>query len=164
LKLSVFAFGKLKTPGLKDAAVYYRKMSLVFGGVDEIELTPLAAPDKSSATRKLIQDKEELLLSSKLEALGKRASIYLLDEGGKKLSTLGWAKLIQNEMERGQTNLVFCVGSSLGFSEGTRERAHGSISLGAQTLPHELARVVLYEQIFRALSHLKGHPYHNEGT
>ena len=164
MKISVFAFGKLKTPGLKEAAHYYRRLSQTWGGIDEIELKPISVSDKSAQTRKLIQEKEGALLNEKLLALGSRAAIYLLDETGKNLSTSQWAKIVAEASDRGTANLAFCVGSSLGFSDEVRAHAKGQLSLGAQTLPHELARVVLFEQIYRALSVLQGHPYHNSGS
>ena len=154
MKISVVAFGKLKTPGLRESADYYKKLALTWGGIDEIELKPLSVPDKSQATRKSIQTREGSLLLEKVDK-----PFYLLDEGGKAMTTQGWAALIEKE----QNGLTFCVGSSLGFSAEIRAQAKGRISLGSQTLPHELARVVLFEQIYRAMSVFKKHPYHNEG-
>ncbi|MBC7387253.1 MAG: 23S rRNA (pseudouridine(1915)-N(3))-methyltransferase RlmH, partial [Cryobacterium sp.] len=59
--------------------------------------------------------------------------------------------------------VAFCVGSSLGFSEALRGKARGLFSLGPQTLSHEIARLVLAEQLYRSFSVLRGHPYHHEG-
>jgi 23S rRNA (pseudouridine1915-N3)-methyltransferase len=162
VKISVIAFGKLKTPGLREAADYYLKLIRSFQpSVQEIELKALSVPDKSAATRSLIQKKEGELL---LDKLPPRAALFILDEAGKNLPTRDWAATFKRLEEDSVPEVVFCVGSSLGFAEDIRKKARGSLSLGSQTLPHELARVVLLEQIYRAQSVLKGHPYHNEGS
>jgi 23S rRNA (pseudouridine1915-N3)-methyltransferase len=90
--------------------------------------------------------------------------ILLLDEGGKNRSTREWADSIRTWERESVAEIAFCVGSSLGFSDAVRARAKETLSLGSQTLPHELARVVLLEQIYRAWSVTRGHPYHNEGA
>ena len=72
-------------------------------------------------------------------------------------------KNITNYLEREQVNavpLLFAIGGSDGFSDEARRKANFVVSLGKMTLPHELARVVLVEQIYRAFTILKNHPYH----
>lgn len=162
MKISVVCFGKLKTPGLRDAADYYLKLIRSFQPqVSEVEIKPLSVPDKSVASRLIIQKKEAELL---MEKIPERAALCLLDETGKNLTTREWAQAFQKLENDSLSEVAFCVGSSLGFSPEVRKRARLTLSLGAQTLPHELARVVLLEQIYRAQSVLKGHPYHNEGS
>jgi len=160
----LFVWGKLKTPGLRQAADYYQKLIRPWAQLQEIELKPVPIPEKSPALRLQIQEKEGLLL---LERIKKeeptRKWILLLDEKGKSKSTFQWAQDIQNWEANSISSLVFCIGSSLGFSKAVRETAHELISLGPQTLSHELARVVLLEQLYRATSVIRGHPYHNEG-
>ncbi|MGK5082350.1 23S rRNA (pseudouridine(1915)-N(3))-methyltransferase RlmH [Bdellovibrionota bacterium FG-1] len=164
MKLFLVAFGKLKTPGLPEAADYYRKLIRTWVNYEEIELKPLSVPDKSAATRKLIQEKEASILEQKLETLlSARGAFYLLDEGGKARSTQDWAELVRQWESTDLPEIALCLGSSLGFSESLRQRARGILSLGPQTLPHELARVVLLEQTYRAWSVTRGHPYHVQG-
>jgi 23S rRNA (pseudouridine1915-N3)-methyltransferase len=120
--------------------------------------------DKSPAGRHLIQKKEAELLKGRLsKTLSPRGAYYILDEGGKILSTQMWAKQIKEWQTEGVTEIVFCVGSSMGFDESIKSGARGIFSLGAQTLSHDLARAVLLEQLYRAMSVVRGHPYHNEG-
>ena len=166
MRLAVIAFGKLKTPGLREACEHYKAHLKPWAALEEIELKPIPVPDKSPATRKKIQEKESLLLFEKLESrfMGGRGAFYLLDERGKALETLKWSELVQSWESSGSTDIALCIGSSLGFSSEVRARAKGMLSLGPQTLPHELARVVLCEQLFRAYSVIRGHPYHNEGS
>jgi 23S rRNA (pseudouridine1915-N3)-methyltransferase len=162
MKISVLSFGKLKTPGLRETADHYLGRIGSFAEISETELKPLPVPDKSPSTRKTIQEKEAKLLE---EAITKktptRGVFFLLDETGKALSTQGWRDLLL-ELETESLQPHFCIGASLGFDPELKKKARKLISLGPQTLPHELARVVLIEQIYRALTLKAGHPYHNE--
>jgi 23S rRNA (pseudouridine1915-N3)-methyltransferase len=165
VRLSIVCFGKLKTAGLRQAADYYLQLSNTWLTVREIELKPIAVPDKSPATRKQIQEKEgEILLEKLSSELSSRGIFYLLDEGGKALSTQEWAQRVRQWESESIPEIALCIGSSLGFSQAVRARARGIFSLGPQTLPHELARVVLLEQVYRAWGVVRGHPYHNEGS
>ena len=164
MKIIVAAFGKLKAPGLREAADYYVRLGQSFNELEEIELKPSPLPDKSAASRVKAQTQDGEILQSTLEKrTGSRRRVVLLDEKGPAKPTLGWAKIVQTAQDQGVSELVFCVGSSMGFSDHVRKEAHAVLGFGAQTLPHELARVVLLEQIYRALAVLKNHPYHNEG-
>jgi 23S rRNA (pseudouridine1915-N3)-methyltransferase len=165
MKVHLLAFGKLKTPGLRESADYYLKILRPWVSVEETELKAIAVPDKGPATRKRIQSEEgEVLLDLLGSRLGERGAFFLLDEGGKALGTQAWAESVRSWESQSLTGLAFCIGSSLGFSEEIRRRARGALSLGPQTLAHELARVVLLEQLYRAWSVTRGHPYHNEGA
>lgn len=164
MKLTIIAFGKLKTPGLAESAQYYQKLLRTWVPIQEVELKPMSVPDKSSATRAKIQEKEAVLLNDRLSTvLSSRGVFYLLDEGGKDRTTAQWADLVRDWEGSSLPEIALCIGSSLGFSESLRQRARGILSLGPQTLPHELARVVLLEQIYRAWSVTRGHPYHVQG-
>lgn len=164
MRLHLVTFGKLKTPGLRQAADYYKKLTRSWVQVEEIELKPVPVPDKSSATRARIQQKEtELMLESISSRISPRAEIYLLDETGKTLRTQDWAEHARQWEDYGSSDVVLCIGSSLGFSEELRRKARGTFALGPQTLSHELARIVILEQLYRAWSVIRGHPYHVEG-
>lgn len=89
-----------------------------------------------------------------------RPSLVVMDERGKQHSSEEFAKFINRHMERGTQSLAFCIGPADGFSDKTRAAATNTISLGKMILAHELARVVMLEQIYRAFTILKGHPYH----
>jgi 23S rRNA (pseudouridine1915-N3)-methyltransferase len=164
VKILVIAFGKLKTPGLREAADYYLNSARNFGEIEEIELRPSPLPDKSesSKSKALKLDASELLSTLEKRTTSRRR-VVLLEERGKACRTQEWADQLQRASDQGVSHLVYCVGSSAGFADTVRQAAAETLSLGPQTLPHELARVVLLEQIFRGLSVTKGHPYHNEG-
>jgi 23S rRNA (pseudouridine1915-N3)-methyltransferase len=164
LKLYLVAFGKLKTPGIRETVDYYVRNAGAFTPCEEIELKALPVPDKSAATRALIQAKEAELLEERLaKTLSSRGVFFLLDEKGKPGVTLEWANQLRKLEESSIPEVAFCIGSSLGFSDALRKKARGLFSFGPQTLSHEIARLVAAEQLYRALSILRGHPYHHEG-
>ena len=89
-----------------------------------------------------------------------RHTLILLDARGKQLSSEELAGYIGLHQASNPQPLLFAIGPADGFSEDTRRGATLVLSLGKMTLAHELARVVLLEQLYRALTILKGHPYH----
>jgi 23S rRNA (pseudouridine1915-N3)-methyltransferase len=88
-----------------------------------------------------------------------RHRLILLDSRGAQFSSEELAKFLEREQVNA-VPLLFAIGGSDGFSDATRRRADFTLSLGKMTLPHELARVVLVEQLYRAFTILKYHPYH----
>jgi 23S rRNA (pseudouridine1915-N3)-methyltransferase len=95
---------------------------------------------------------------------GKRSggisTLALLDSRGKQLSSEEFAHFLGEYRDNNPLPLVFAVGAADGFSDEARKAAQFTISFGKMTLPHELARVVLLEQVYRAFTILHGHPYH----
>jgi 23S rRNA (pseudouridine1915-N3)-methyltransferase len=87
--------------------------------------------------------------------------LALLDERGKQFSSAALAQWVRRQRDEGQQRLVFAIGPADGWSDAERARAAMLLSLGPMTLPHELARVVLSEQLYRAFTILAGHPYHH---
>jgi 23S rRNA (pseudouridine1915-N3)-methyltransferase len=92
---------------------------------------------------------------------GGKSTLVLMDSRGKQFSSEEFADFLGRHQERNPLPLVFAVGAADGFTGIAREAAQFTISLGRVTLPHELARVVLLEQIYRGFTILKGHPYHS---
>ena len=90
-----------------------------------------------------------------------KSTLVLMDSRGKEFSSEQFAKFLGDYQERNPLPLIFAVGGADGFSDGSRAAAQHTISLGKITLAHELARVVLLEQVYRAFTILKGHPYHS---
>jgi 23S rRNA (pseudouridine1915-N3)-methyltransferase len=89
-----------------------------------------------------------------------KSTLILMDSRGKELTSEQFATFLGDYQDRNPLPLVFAIGGADGFSDATRTAAQQIISLGKITLAHELARVVLLEQIYRAFTILKGHPYH----
>ena len=109
----------------------------------------------------MIVPSEAALLKLRERTRGRPAhSLVLLDARGKQLSSEELARFLEDHQNRNPQPLAFAVGGADGFSETTRESASFVLSLGKMTLSHEIARVVLLEQLYRAFSILRGHPYH----
>ena len=89
-----------------------------------------------------------------------RPVLILLDARGRQFTSEEFAELLRDQQDRGTQNLFFGVGPADGFSDRGRHSADLVLSFGKMTLAHELARIVLLEQIYRAFTILKGHPYH----
>lgn len=90
-----------------------------------------------------------------------KSTLVLMDSRGKEFSSEQFSKFLGDYQDRNPLPLVFAIGGADGFTSETRSVAQYVISLGKMTLPHELARVVLLEQIYRGFTILKGHPYHS---
>ena len=95
-----------------------------------------------------------------LDALPKDAHVVALDGDGKPLSSEDLAKRLGNWRDDGIRNAAFVIGGADGLDKSVLDRADFTLSLGAQTWPHMLVRVMLAEQLYRADSILAGHPYH----
>ncbi|RZU41725.1 23S rRNA (pseudouridine1915-N3)-methyltransferase [Edaphobacter modestus] len=110
--------------------------------------------------------KEEIFLTEErfLSALERRAHgfyLFLLDQRGKQLSSAQFAQQLRSLEEAGHHELIFCIGPADGFSDSTRSRANFLLSFGPMTLPHQMAALLLAEQLYRAFTILAGHPYHS---
>jgi 23S rRNA (pseudouridine1915-N3)-methyltransferase len=104
----------------------------------------------------------EAALLKSVQKPGRTAPVLvLLDSRGKQLSSEELAQFLQEHQDRGTQELVFAIGPSDGWSEEALKSANIRISFGKMTLAHELARIVLLEQIYRGWTILKGHPYHS---
>jgi 23S rRNA (pseudouridine1915-N3)-methyltransferase len=112
-----------------------------------------------SVEGKAVRDEAALLETSPPAGAGK-STLWLMDARGKELTSEQFAKLVGDYQDRNPLPLVFAIGGADGFSESARASSQQVISLGKMTLAHELARVVLLEQLYRAFTILKGHPYH----
>ncbi len=168
-KVTLVCFGKLKTPGFEAAVNEFTKRLGRYTEFNTIELKPLPVPEKSEALRTQIPEKEGEILLELFESPGFRSkagrtpAFWCLDETGKARPTREWASSLKDLEEKGSGELAIIIGGSLGLGENILKFAQSRISFGPQTLSHELARLILVEQLYRALSYLEGHPYHNEG-
>jgi len=95
-----------------------------------------------------------------LDAVAKDDFIVLLDERGRQMSSLELAEFIGTRQQAGVKRLAFVIGGFAGVSDEVKQRANAQLSLSRMTLTHELARVILTEQIYRAFTLLAGLPYH----
>jgi 23S rRNA (pseudouridine1915-N3)-methyltransferase len=144
VKLSVAWIGKTKEPAIQSLTNEYLKRLSHYADTQGMELKAESA----------------LLKLCERDAHPVRYNLVLLDSRGKQFSSEEFAQFLGNHQDRNPVPLMFAVGPASGFAPETRRKAVLLLSLGKMTLPHELARVVLLEQIYRAFTILKGHPYH----
>lgn len=105
-----------------------------------------------------IRKKEGLMI---LDLLKKDDYLVLLDERGKEMSSEGLAGFLEQRANEGQKNLVFLVGGAFGVSEEVRKRAQFTWSLSKLVFPHQLVRLILAEQLYRACSIIRNEKYHH---
>jgi 23S rRNA (pseudouridine1915-N3)-methyltransferase len=108
-----------------------------------------------------VRDEADLLAKFGNSKGAAKSTLVLMDSRGKEFSSEQFAKFLGDYQDRNPLPLVFAIGGADGFSDTARSAAQNVISLGKMTLAHELARVVLLEQVYRAFTILKGHPYHS---
>jgi 23S rRNA (pseudouridine1915-N3)-methyltransferase len=107
---------------------------------------------------KILEVKDKDNVAQKIKELGK-ASVILLEEKGKEFDSVEFSSFLENQMNT-SSKLIFVMGSADGHSSETIKLKSDSLSLSRLTFPHQLARLLFIEQIYRALSILKKHPYH----
>ncbi len=105
------------------------------------------------------QEKEADLILKQLE---NSDEVILLDEKGKQFTSVGFSEFISKKMLASHKRMVFVVGGPYGFSDRVYQRANGKVSLSAMTFSHQMIRVIFVEQLYRAMTILKGEPYHHE--
>ena len=104
-----------------------------------------------------LQVEEQLIMKH----VGDRDALILFDEKGKQMDSEAFAQFIDKYSLTHSGNLVFCLGGAYGFGNSLRKRANGMVSLSPMTFPHQLARVVALEQVYRACTINNNHPYHH---
>lgn len=125
---------------------------------------PLLPGGKSSVEAPLFRTEEAFWDAVERETTRTAPSLVLLDERGRQMDSERFAAWLERERDAGRQFIIFAVGPADGWASAQRSGAAIQLSLGPMTLPHELARVVICEQVYRALTILKGHPYHRGGS
>ena len=158
MKVKIIAVGKLKEKYLKDGIAEYRKRMSRFTKFEMIELPDEQTPDKASeAQNQQIMEKEGDRILAKLS---ERDYVIILAIEGEMLSSEAFSQVISDATVRGYASLAFVIGGSLGLADKVKQTANLKLSFGKMTLPHQLMRLVLSEQIYRAFMIQQGSPYH----
>lgn len=144
MKIKVAWIGKTKEPAIQSLTDEYLKRLSHYAEIEGVSL----------------KDEAALLKLCARDARPTRHVLVLLDGRGKQFSSEELAKFLGDYQDRNPLPLLFGVGAADGFSEPARQAATMVLSLGKLTLAHELARVVMLEQLYRGFTILKGHPYH----
>jgi 23S rRNA (pseudouridine1915-N3)-methyltransferase len=145
VKIKIAWIGKTKQPAIQSLTDEYLKRISRYVPVEGVSL----------------RDEGALLDTCGRSGKGVKSTLVLMDSRGKEFSSEQFAKFLGDYQDRNLLPLVLAIGGADGFSDQTRLVAQHVISLGKMTLAHELARVVLLEQVYRAFTILKGHPYHS---
>jgi 23S rRNA (pseudouridine1915-N3)-methyltransferase len=158
MRLQVLGIGKLKAGPEKTLADEYRSRLEGLGrkaGITKLTVTDFAESQGQAAS--LRQAEEAKLLTS---ALTPKAFTLVLDERGKSFASEGFSQLLQRHLDQGTQDLAFLIGGPDGHGADTRKHAGQLISLSEMTWPHRLVRIMLLEQIYRAVTIMVNHPYH----
>jgi 23S rRNA (pseudouridine1915-N3)-methyltransferase len=158
MRVLLAAVGRLKQGPERDLAEHYRKRAtdvgrkLGWGAVDVVELRESRADNLER--RRL----EESIAIADL--IPDRAAIAVLDEHGTALASAALAGRLQDWRAADRSAAAFIIGGADGLAQTLRERADLTLAFGAATWPHQLVRIMLLEQLYRAATILSGHPYH----
>ena len=158
MKIKVVTVGKLKEKYLKDGIAEYLKRISRFAKLEMIELADEKTPDRASESenQKILGIEGQRILSK----VGDRDFVIVLAIEGRTFSSEEFSKQLEEASIKGFSTLTFIIGGSLGLSSSVKNRANLSVSFGRLTLPHQLMRLVLVEQIYRAFTIQQGSPYH----
>ncbi len=122
----------------------------------------MVLPDVKNARNMLATELKKQEGQLILKTVAPSDLLILLDEGGKTFSSRGFSDFLQKQMLSGVRRLVFVIGGAWGFSEEVSQRAGKKISLSQMTFSHQMVRLIFAEQLYRALTILKGEPYHHD--
>ncbi len=154
----LIAVGKVKEPYLRAGIAEYLKRLQAYGRVQVVEVReePYRDPLTPAEVARVLAREGSRLLA----ALPARAACIVLDVAGEPLSSEELARRLADFGTAGRSEVAFVVGGSLGLDEAVKGRADLRLSLSRMTFPHQLVRLILLEQLYRALSILRGEPYH----
>ncbi|WP_208422681.1 23S rRNA (pseudouridine(1915)-N(3))-methyltransferase RlmH [Latilactobacillus fragifolii] len=158
MNIKVITVGKLKEKYLKAGIAEYAKRLSKFCKFEIIEVADEKAPESlSNAEMTNVKDKEGERILNKIKD---KEHVIVLAIQGKQRASEEFAQEIQTLATYGRSDITFVIGGSLGTSDAVNKRANDALSFGKLTLPHQLMRLVLTEQIYRAFMINQGSPYH----
>jgi 23S rRNA (pseudouridine1915-N3)-methyltransferase len=158
MRLVVAAVGRLKDGPERELAERYRKRADQAGrriGFRETDVVEIRESRAQEVGKRMIE--ESIALSN---VIPDRAIVIILDERGESLDSTGLASRLARWRDEGRPAAVFVIGGDDGLAPSLRDKATLRLAFGAATWPHQLVRVMLLEQVYRAVSILSGHPYH----
>lgn len=158
MKISVICVGKLKEKYLKDGIAEYAKRLSRFCDFSIIEVNDEKAPESLSPSQEIqVKQKEGERIAAKIK---EGSLVVALEVGGEKLSSEELAHRMQSFFLSGGSNITFIIGGSLGLSQEVLKLAQMKLSLSNMTFPHQMARLILAEQLYRAFKIINGEVYH----
>ncbi|MFC3073968.1 23S rRNA (pseudouridine(1915)-N(3))-methyltransferase RlmH [Shinella pollutisoli] len=158
MRIGLFAVGRLKAGPEKELAARYLDRFAKAGPAVGLDLGRISEVAESRAGNAETRKREEAAMLEK--ALPEGGVLVLLDERGKALDSPAFADLLAGFRDAGKRDLVIAVGGADGLDPALRDRADAILCLGRLTWPHQLVRILIAEQLYRAVTILSGHPYH----
>jgi len=156
VKLRLLCVGKLSLPYLRDGVEEYSDRLRRYLPFEALELREEKGGKKGDPA--FIRDQESAQL---LARIPEGAFVTVLDERGRSFSSEKLAQLVERHMTDGTPELIWVIGGAYGLSEELRRRADLVLSLSEMTFTHQMARLLLMEQLYRALTIIRNEPYHN---
>ncbi len=158
MRILVIAVGRLKQGPERELAETYRERAAAVGrtlGLREIEILEIRESRAQDAERR--RTEEAIAIGN---VVPERATLVVLDERGDNLDSAALAGLLREWRAEDRPAVCFVIGGADGLADNLRQRANRKLAFGTATWPHQLARVMLLEQLYRAGTILAGHPYH----
>lgn len=155
MKLNLIWIRSTSDAELRDVTDRYLNRIKHFFPIEVTELAPQKSRQGKSDALIMHADSAKLL-----SAIPPQGTVVVLDERGAAMTSLKFAGWLEKEIERQPHGIHFVMGGDVGFDDSVRQRAHKLLALSAMTLPHQLARAVLVEQIYRACTLMRNVPYH----
>ena len=158
MRITVFAVGRMKSGPERELADRYLDRLKKTGTPLGLEFSSVTEISESRAQQPELRKQEEL--TKVLEALDQGGVLILLDERGKTMPSEAFAQVIARFRDNGKRQLLLAIGGPDGHDASLRDRADLVLALGAMTWPHQIVRILVAEQLYRATTILSGHPYH----
>lgn len=157
MKVKLICIGKTGKSFLQEGEKEYLGRVNHYIAVDKIEIPDLKQAKKLSMEQ--IKEEEGRLFLSKINPSD---VVILLDERGEEYSSVSFSNFLQKQMNTGVKIICILIGGAYGFSDEIYKRANRKVSLSKMTYSHQMVRMIFLEQLYRAMTILKGEPYHHE--
>lgn len=157
MNFKIVAIGKTDNRQLEDLINIYLKRISFYTKI-ELDIIPDIKNSKNLSENQQKEKEGELILKK----LSNTDTLILLDENGKSFSSVQFADYLQKKMNSGIKQLVLVIGGPYGFSDAIYQKAQGKISLSSMTFSHQMVRLFLAEQLYRAFTILNNEPYHHQ--
>ncbi|WP_436863005.1 23S rRNA (pseudouridine(1915)-N(3))-methyltransferase RlmH [Staphylococcus caeli] len=158
MKITILTVGKLKEKYWKQAIAEYEKRLGAYAKMEIIEVPDEKAPENMSDKEvEQVKEKEGQRLLAKVKS---QSTVITLEIKGNMLTSEGLAKEIESRMTRGQSDFTFIIGGSNGLHQTVLDRSDYALSFSKMTFPHQMMRVILIEQVYRAFKIMRGEAYH----
>lgn len=157
MNIKLILVGKTEEKYLREGIEIFEKRLKNYINFEMIIISSLK--DTKSLSPQIVKEKEGELI---LKQVSKYDKIILFDEKGLEFTSMDYSVFLQKHMNAGVKNLCFVVGGAFGFSDEVYKKADQKVALSKMTFSHQMIRLLIVEQIYRAFTILKNEPYHNQ--